>query len=105
MTWNDSPTAVAIIGGPPDETTPRRIKLDALALVTAAVGLDGVDAAFQALGDPEKHAKDPHAPEKLGGQGVRRKRHPTDMRWSAAPPSSRGHRRVPARRGDVLPCW
>jgi threonine dehydrogenase-like Zn-dependent dehydrogenase len=32
-------------------------KLDASALVTGTVGLDGVDAAFQALGDPERHAK------------------------------------------------
>ena len=31
--------------------------LDASALVTGTVGLDGVAAAFQALGDPEKHAK------------------------------------------------
>lgn len=32
-------------------------KLDASALVTGKVGLDGVAAAFQALGDPEAHAK------------------------------------------------
>ena len=32
-------------------------KLDASALVTGTVGLDGVETAFQALGDPEKHAK------------------------------------------------
>jgi threonine dehydrogenase-like Zn-dependent dehydrogenase len=32
-------------------------KLDAAPLVTGTVGLDGVDAAFQALGDPERHAK------------------------------------------------
>ena len=32
-------------------------KVDASALVTGTVGLDGVDAAFDALGDPEKHAK------------------------------------------------
>jgi threonine dehydrogenase-like Zn-dependent dehydrogenase len=32
-------------------------KLDATALVTGTVGLAGVDAAFQALGDPETHAK------------------------------------------------
>jgi threonine dehydrogenase-like Zn-dependent dehydrogenase len=32
-------------------------KLDASPLVTGTVGLDGVDAAFQALGDPEAHAK------------------------------------------------
>jgi threonine dehydrogenase-like Zn-dependent dehydrogenase len=31
--------------------------LDGSALVTGTVGLDGVAAAFQALGDPEKHAK------------------------------------------------
>ena len=32
-------------------------KLDASALVTGKVGLGGVSAAFDALGDPEKHAK------------------------------------------------
>lgn len=32
-------------------------KVDASALVTGTVGLDGVDAAFRALGDPERHAK------------------------------------------------
>ena len=32
-------------------------KLDASALVTGTVGLTGVDAAFRALGDPERHAK------------------------------------------------
>lgn len=32
-------------------------KLDVSALVTGTVGLDGVDAAFAALGDPEAHAK------------------------------------------------
>ncbi|MBB3603344.1 threonine dehydrogenase-like Zn-dependent dehydrogenase [Mycolicibacterium sp. BK556] len=32
-------------------------KLDASALVTGKVGLDGVSAAFEALGDPEVHAK------------------------------------------------
>jgi len=32
-------------------------KVDASPLVTATVGLDGVDAAFDALGDPETHAK------------------------------------------------
>ena len=32
-------------------------KVDASALVTGTVGLDGVDAAFDALGDPETHAK------------------------------------------------
>jgi threonine dehydrogenase-like Zn-dependent dehydrogenase len=32
-------------------------KLDASALVTGTVGLDGVGAAFTALGDPERHAK------------------------------------------------
>ncbi|GJF10717.1 dehydrogenase [Mycolicibacterium cyprinidarum] len=32
-------------------------KLDASALVTGTVGLDGVATAFQALGDPETHAK------------------------------------------------
>ncbi|BBY67800.1 dehydrogenase [Mycolicibacterium helvum] len=31
--------------------------LDASALVTGKVGLDGVAAAFEALGDPERHAK------------------------------------------------
>jgi len=32
-------------------------KVDAAPLVTGTVGLDGVDAAFEALGDPERHAK------------------------------------------------
>ena len=32
-------------------------KLDASALVTGTVGLDGVAVAFDALGDPERHAK------------------------------------------------
>lgn len=32
-------------------------EVDASALVTGVVGLDGVDAAFTALGDPERHAK------------------------------------------------
>ncbi len=32
-------------------------KLDASGLVTGVVGLDGVEAAFGALGDPERHAK------------------------------------------------
>jgi threonine dehydrogenase-like Zn-dependent dehydrogenase len=40
-------------------------KVDAAALVTGTVGLDGVDAAFGALGNPEAHAKiviDPRSP-------------------------------------------
>ena len=32
-------------------------KVDASPLVTGTVGLDGVAAAFEALGDPETHAK------------------------------------------------
>jgi threonine dehydrogenase-like Zn-dependent dehydrogenase len=32
-------------------------KVDPRPLVTAEVGLDGVEAAFAALADPEKHAK------------------------------------------------
>ncbi len=43
-------------------------KLDASALVTGSVGLDGVDAAFNALRDPERHAKiliDPTSAEVL----------------------------------------
>jgi threonine dehydrogenase-like Zn-dependent dehydrogenase len=32
-------------------------KVDASALVTGTVGLDGVSAAYDALGDPERHAK------------------------------------------------
>ena len=32
-------------------------KLDCSPLITGTVGLGGVDAAFTALGDPEKHAK------------------------------------------------
>jgi threonine dehydrogenase-like Zn-dependent dehydrogenase len=40
-------------------------KVDASALVTGTVGLAGVAAAFQALGDPESQAKiliDPRSP-------------------------------------------
>ncbi|MCL2581993.1 MAG: zinc-binding dehydrogenase [Streptosporangiales bacterium] len=40
-------------------------KVDPSPLLTGTVGLDGVDAAFSALGDPEKHAKiliDPSSP-------------------------------------------
>ena len=32
-------------------------EVDPTPLITATVGLDGVDAAFSALGDPEVHAK------------------------------------------------
>ena len=32
-------------------------KIDAAPMVTGTVGLDGVAAAFTALGDPERHAK------------------------------------------------
>jgi threonine dehydrogenase-like Zn-dependent dehydrogenase len=32
-------------------------KIDPRPLITGTVGLDGVDAAFAALGDPEAHAK------------------------------------------------
>jgi threonine dehydrogenase-like Zn-dependent dehydrogenase len=32
-------------------------KVDATPLITGTVGLDGVAAAFDALGDPEAHAK------------------------------------------------
>ena len=32
-------------------------KVDPRPLLTGTVGLDGVDAAFEALGDPEAHAK------------------------------------------------
>ena len=32
-------------------------KVDAAPLVTGTVGLDGVDDAFDALGDPDEHAK------------------------------------------------
>ena len=32
-------------------------KVDGSALVTGTVGLDGVAAAYDALGDPERHAK------------------------------------------------
>jgi threonine dehydrogenase-like Zn-dependent dehydrogenase len=32
-------------------------KVDPSPLITGKVGLDGVDAAFDALGDPEAHAK------------------------------------------------
>ncbi len=32
-------------------------KVDATPVVTGTVGLEGVEAAFDALGDPEQHAK------------------------------------------------
>ncbi len=32
-------------------------KIDPRPLITGTVGLEGVDAAFNALGDPEAHAK------------------------------------------------
>jgi threonine dehydrogenase-like Zn-dependent dehydrogenase len=32
-------------------------KVDPTPLITATVGLDGVATAFDALGDPERHAK------------------------------------------------
>jgi threonine dehydrogenase-like Zn-dependent dehydrogenase len=32
-------------------------KVDATPLITGTVGLDGVDNAFQALADPDAHAK------------------------------------------------
>ena len=32
-------------------------EVDASPMVTGAVGLEGVDSAFSALGDPEAHAK------------------------------------------------
>ena len=40
-------------------------KIDPSPIVTGTVGLDGVEAAFTALGDPDRHAKiliDPHSP-------------------------------------------
>ena len=40
-------------------------KIDPRPLIMGAVGLDGIDAAFAALGDPERHAKiliDPKSP-------------------------------------------
>jgi threonine dehydrogenase-like Zn-dependent dehydrogenase len=40
-------------------------KIDPRPLITGTVGLEGVDAAFTALGDPEAHAKiliDPKSP-------------------------------------------
>jgi threonine dehydrogenase-like Zn-dependent dehydrogenase len=40
-------------------------EVDPRPLITGDVGLDGVDAAFTALGDPEQHAKiliDPRSP-------------------------------------------
>jgi threonine dehydrogenase-like Zn-dependent dehydrogenase len=48
-------------------------KVNAAPIVTGVVGLDGVDAAFTALGDPEAHAKiliDPRAtqPEPVAPQ-------------------------------------
>jgi hypothetical protein len=42
--------------------------VDVMPLVTGTVGLPGVDGAFDALGDPETHAKiliDPQSANKL----------------------------------------
>lgn len=45
-------------------------KVDARPLITGTVGLDGVDAAFTALGNPEKHAKILIDPRKVGVSDV-----------------------------------
>ena len=45
-------------------------KVDARPLITGTVGLDGVDAAFSALGNPEKHAKILIDPRKVGSTDV-----------------------------------
>ena len=40
-------------------------KIDVSPLITGTVGLDGVESAFEALGNPERHAKiliDPRSP-------------------------------------------
>ena len=41
-------------------------KVDPRPLITGTVGLDGVDGAFAALGDPERAREDPDRPEGLG---------------------------------------
>ncbi len=45
-------------------------KVDVRPLITGTVGLDGVDAAFTALGNPEKHAKILIDPKRRGGLDV-----------------------------------
>jgi threonine dehydrogenase-like Zn-dependent dehydrogenase len=42
--------------------------LDAAPLVTGTVGLDGVEGAFAALGDPERHAKILIDPRRAGAE-------------------------------------
>jgi len=47
-------------------------KVDATPLITGTVGLPGVEAAFDALGDPEAHAKiliDPKGDAESPGRG------------------------------------
>jgi threonine dehydrogenase-like Zn-dependent dehydrogenase len=44
-------------------------KVNAGPLVTGAVGLDGVEEAFEALGDPEAHAKILVDPKSSAGSG------------------------------------
>jgi threonine dehydrogenase-like Zn-dependent dehydrogenase len=46
-------------------------KVDASPMVTGSVGLDGVDAAFTALGDPEAHAKILIDPRSAAAEPVR----------------------------------
>ena len=43
-------------------------KVDATPLVTGTVGLEGVDGAFDALGDPETHAKILIDPKREGAE-------------------------------------
>ena len=43
-------------------------EVDATAVVTGSVGLEGVDGAFDALGDPETHAKILIDPKREGAE-------------------------------------
>jgi threonine dehydrogenase-like Zn-dependent dehydrogenase len=49
-------------------------KVDPRPLITGEVGLDGVDAAFAALGDPERHAKILIDPRSGAAEPVARRR-------------------------------
>jgi threonine dehydrogenase-like Zn-dependent dehydrogenase len=56
-------------------------KVDASPMVTGTVGLDGVDAAFTALGDPDAHAKiliDPRSPATEPLDGTRAAQRPAE---------------------------
>ena len=61
-------------------------KVDAGPLVTGAVGLDGVEEAFQALRDPEAHAVEqpPHVRHRDTPRLARVRRHPVAQHQKAA---------------------